>query len=188
MFLLCVDPGHGGKDPGAIGIGGKTEADVNLEIALLVGRIAESRGLSVLLTRTDDRFISLSARSSASNLVKASCFVSIHCNGSANDSAHGIEVITSLGDTSADPLATNVIAHLGSTFPDEKIRVDFSDNDPDKEMNLYVLRHTDSPAILVECGFITHPESEEKLIDPSYQMLMALAIVDGVMEWKRTWY
>ena len=90
--LIVVDPGHGGKDPGAIGYRGIREKDITLAIAREVRRIAEKRlGVRVVLTRDRDVFIPLWERSKIANRLGATMFISIHCNFSRNRYAHGLE-------------------------------------------------------------------------------------------------
>jgi len=77
---IMVDPGHGGRDPGAVGVGGVKEKDINLRFAKILGRQLEEAGFKVLYTRTDDSFIALEDRTAKANLEKADLFVSVHCN------------------------------------------------------------------------------------------------------------
>ncbi|MBM4403577.1 MAG: N-acetylmuramoyl-L-alanine amidase, partial [Candidatus Cloacimonetes bacterium] len=90
---IVIDPGHGGKDPGAVGRKLKTlEKDINLEVAIKIKTLLENElGLKIILTRSDDRFISLSERTKYANDNKADLFVSIHTNASQNTTSHGIE-------------------------------------------------------------------------------------------------
>jgi N-acetylmuramoyl-L-alanine amidase len=78
---IVIDPGHGGKDPGAIGPSGLREKDVNLEISRILKGLLEDRlGVEVILTREDDRFITLDERARVANQASADLFLSIHCN------------------------------------------------------------------------------------------------------------
>lgn len=77
---MAVDPGHGGRDPGAIGAGGIREKDVNLAVALLLERELSRRGVRVVMTRRDDRYLSLAERRDVANAARADLFVSLHCN------------------------------------------------------------------------------------------------------------
>ncbi len=89
---VVLDPGHGGKDPGAIGYRGLKEKDITLKLAKLVKEKLEKRlGCVVILTRTTDRFVSLEDRAKLANKVKADLFVSIHCNACPSHRLHGIE-------------------------------------------------------------------------------------------------
>jgi N-acetylmuramoyl-L-alanine amidase len=90
---IVIDPGHGGRDPGAVGQGASQEKDRNLEIALLVRDLLRIRdpGLEVIMTRETDEYVSLGSRTRLANSMMADLFVSIHCNAATNHSARGIE-------------------------------------------------------------------------------------------------
>jgi len=77
---VVIDPGHGGKDPGAIGIGGLQEKNVILPISLEVTRILQQQGIDVRLTRDSDFFVTLQGRTDLANRIDADLFVSIHAN------------------------------------------------------------------------------------------------------------
>ncbi|MBY0399345.1 N-acetylmuramoyl-L-alanine amidase [Myxococcota bacterium] len=91
---IVVDPGHGGSDPGATGIGGLREKDVNLEIGRLLARRLEERGFDVVLTRDGDQTRSLEERTAIAESAGGDVFVSIHANASARSKARGIETYT----------------------------------------------------------------------------------------------
>ncbi len=89
---IVLDPGHGGKDPGAIGIGGRAEKDIVLSVAKkLAAKLAKEMGIQVVLTRKDDRFVALENRTAVANAEDADLFISLHVNASANPEARGIE-------------------------------------------------------------------------------------------------
>jgi N-acetylmuramoyl-L-alanine amidase len=103
--VVVIDPGHGGRDPGAIGIRGTPEKDVVLDIAMtMAAALAGRRGLSVRLTRTDDVFLSLEDRRHFASDARASLFVSIHADSAPNREARGISAYT-LSDAPTDGLA-----------------------------------------------------------------------------------
>lgn len=89
---VVIDPGHGGKDPGAVGPGGIKEKYIVLEIAKRLKRYLENRGIEVILTRSDDRFLSLWRRTQIANRKKADLFISIHANSSRWSQARGFEI------------------------------------------------------------------------------------------------
>ncbi len=92
-FKVMLDPGHGGKDPGARGVRGLEEKDVVLSIAHLVAaRLRSESEIEVLLTRTDDRYLSLEDRTGLANAAGADLFISIHANAAPSPSLRGIEV------------------------------------------------------------------------------------------------
>ena len=89
MIDFTIDAGHGGSDPGAIGVMGVREKDITLKLALKVGKILTSKGVSVNYTRTDDRSVELSQRAAIANKAKARFFLSIHINSAGTPTAHG---------------------------------------------------------------------------------------------------
>ena len=108
--LIVIDPGHGGKDPGATGGRGTREKDVNLAAALELARVLRERGdFEVLLTREEDVFIPLSERSEQANDKNADLFVSLHCNAAGNKRENGFEVY-SVSETASDPAAEALAA------------------------------------------------------------------------------
>lgn len=88
---VVIDPGHGGKDPGAIGKNGLREKDVNLEVALKVEALLKKSGLKVVMTRNRDTYVPLSDRTNKANHSNANLFVSIHCNSSRKRELQGFE-------------------------------------------------------------------------------------------------
>lgn len=88
---IMIDPGHGGKDPGASGARGIKEKDINLRFAKILGKKLEHKGFKVLYTRTTDTFIPLEDRTAMANMAKADLFVSIHCNAFSTPKMTGLE-------------------------------------------------------------------------------------------------
>jgi len=108
--LVVVDPGHGGKDPGATGRRGTREKDVNLAAALQLAKVLRERGdFDVALTREQDVFVPLSERSELANGREADLFVSLHCNAAGNKRETGFEVY-SVSETASDPAAERLAA------------------------------------------------------------------------------
>ncbi len=108
--LIVIDPGHGGKDPGATGGRGTREKDVNLAAALELARVLRERGdFEVLLTREDDTFLPLSERSELANGKNADLFISLHCNAARDKRENGFEVY-SVSETASDPAAEQLAA------------------------------------------------------------------------------
>ncbi|MGH7271580.1 MAG: N-acetylmuramoyl-L-alanine amidase family protein [Polyangiaceae bacterium] len=112
---VVLDPGHGGKDTGAVGPNGLREKDVTLDIARRVASVLGGQGVSVLLTRDDDRFVSLEERTARANGFGADLFVSIHCNASEDKAHRGVE--TYVLDTSRDEIAARIAARENATTP-----------------------------------------------------------------------
>jgi N-acetylmuramoyl-L-alanine amidase len=111
---VAIDAGHGGADPGAIGPAGLREKDVTLDIAHLVAPMLSSElGIVTMLTRDDDRLVPLDARAARANAFHADLFISIHCNASENNAAHG--VMSFVLDTTRDEIANAVAARENAT-------------------------------------------------------------------------
>jgi N-acetylmuramoyl-L-alanine amidase len=110
---VVLDPGHGGKDTGAVGSGGVKEKDVTLDIAHRAAPVLAAQGIQVVLTRDDDRFVSLEERTARANAFGADLFVSIHCNASEAKGRRGVE--TYVLDTTRDEVAARVAARENAT-------------------------------------------------------------------------
>jgi N-acetylmuramoyl-L-alanine amidase len=110
---VLLDPGHGGSDPGAIGSGGLKEKDVTVDIARRAAKALSQDGLTVVLSRDNDRTVSLEERAALANSAGADLFVSIHCNAAENRAKHGIE--TYVLDTASDVVAGRVAARENAT-------------------------------------------------------------------------
>lgn len=176
--IICIDPGHGGKDPGAVGPGGLKEADVVLSVALMLAArllpIAE-----VVLTRKSNVYLTLSERAEISNAVGPDLFLSLHCNSAANP-ARGFEVFTTPGQTLADSFASDLFHAYHEEFPELSARLDNRDGDPDKEASFAVLRETDAPAALFELEFIHTEEGSAFLRSAINQGRMVKALEAGI--------
>lgn len=182
---VCIDPGHGGHEPGAVSLTGTREKDINLAAAGALLRACEERGFQVYTTRGRDVFISLRDRVRSAIDVKADVVISLHANGSTNPQAHGSELWTSPGETESDKIATAIYGQWIKDFgSDAHVRTDYSDGDPDKEAEFYVLVHTPMPAVLVELGFVTNPLDEAMIVTEGFLDIAAGAIADGISDWR----
>jgi len=110
---VVLDPGHGGNDAGATGPNGLKEKDVTLDVAKRVQPMLAKAGVEVVLTRDDDRFVTLEERTARANQLGADLFVSIHCNAAENHGRHGVE--TYVLDTTRDEIASRVAARENAT-------------------------------------------------------------------------
>jgi len=177
---VCVDAGHGGSDPGAVGTAPfrLAEKEVTLQVSVLLEQELEQRGHWVVMTRRIDRTLGLLPRARFANRLKAELFVSIHANAAATASAEGMEVYHFPESREGRRAATAVLESLVTAFPDHK-------NRGVKEANFAVLRVTAMPAILIETEFITHPRQLEFLSDPESQEVLVEAVADGIEEIER---
>lgn len=172
-FLVVLDPGHGGEDPGAV-VGESLEKDINLAVALLVReQLAEQDGVVVLMTREQDVYPSLIERADYANQEKADLYVSIHANSLEDTSYAGIFTFYHPDKRSsrvpAQAIQTAVTAVSGGL--DRGVRSE----------DYAVLRKTEMPAVLVETGFMTCPEELALLLDADYQKLLAQGIAQGIL-------
>jgi N-acetylmuramoyl-L-alanine amidase len=160
------------------------EKTVALAVAKRVAVMSQTTpAVEVVLTRAWDKYVRLGDRCQEANVSGAVAFISIHCNGFRKPSAHGWEIYTYPGWSRADPLATQIAEAWGRVFPDVLFRADWSDGDVDKERELYVLKYTQMPAVLVETGFITHAETEREMQTERWQERAARAIYSGIIAW-----
>lgn len=171
---VFLDPGHGGNNPGAIGPNGLREADVNLDVALRVGRILQAEGISVRYSRTGDSSVSLSERANLANSWDADYFVSIHCNSNVNPIYTGTETFFYREGSVAQDFARVVNNALVEQIGTKDLGI-FAEN-------FAVLRLTDMPAILVELAFISNPQEAEQLATPSFREQCAIGVANGILE------
>ncbi|MEO1372903.1 MAG: N-acetylmuramoyl-L-alanine amidase [Cyanobacteria bacterium J06635_10] len=174
QVLVMVDPGHGGKDPGAIGIGGLREKDVILPISQKVVQILRKNGVNAVLTRNTDYFVSLKGRVNMAERRDADLFVSIHANslGLSRPDISGLEVYYyNSGKRLADTVRKSITRTV--RVKDRGIR----------RARFYVLRKTSMPAILVETGYVTGREDAAKLKQTWYRNKMAEGIADGILRY-----
>lgn len=183
---ICVDPGHGGYDSGAVAGDGTKEKDVALAYALELAKQL-SGDHSVLLTRKQDDFVGLTLRANKANDWGAECFVSLHANAALNPVANGAWVIYDDDTTDGKILAQLVwrsmskIQGLMDIDADEEV---YPDNSPwVGNRELTVVSDTSMPAILVELGFLTNADDLAQLVKPQTRVTICRAIVAGLQEW-----
>src|SRR5690348_946374 len=108
MVDLVIDPGHGGSDYGAKGEGSLVEKSLTLYISSKVKEYLDKKQISVIMTRNDDRYVTLEERAKIANKNKARCFISIHINSSGVSTAEGTEVYTFTKGDEGERLAANI--------------------------------------------------------------------------------
>ncbi|OUL26275.1 N-acetylmuramoyl-L-alanine amidase [Nostoc sp. 106C] len=173
-LLVVIDPGHGGKDSGAPGLGGLLEKDVVLPISIQIARILEKNGVQTVLTRDADFFVELQGRVDIAERVNATLFVSVHANSIDNRSdVNGLEVYYyDSGHDFADVVRNTILNSIG-TIKDRGTR----------KARFYVLRKSSMPSILVETGYMTGREDNPRLASREYQNRMAEAIANGILKY-----
>ncbi|HEY9773301.1 MAG TPA: N-acetylmuramoyl-L-alanine amidase [Planktothrix sp.] len=168
--VIVLDAGHGGSDPGAQRAD-VNEKDLTLAIVNKLKKLLEQQGCSVVMTRSDDTFVSLEDRVKITNQVMPDLFLSVHINAmeSANDIA-GIETYyqTDQSKALADAVHQDLVSGLGAQ--DRSTR----------KARFYVINHTQVPAILAEVGFISNKDERQKLNTADYQEKIAESLARGV--------
>ncbi|MDB9439243.1 N-acetylmuramoyl-L-alanine amidase [Dolichospermum lemmermannii CS-548] len=176
-IVVIIDPGHGGKDSGAIGIGGVLEKDVILPIGKRIAEILERNGIQVIMTRDSDYFVTLPGRVTMAERANADVFVSIHANsaGANRPEVSGLETYYyDSGLTLARVVHKKILQSLN--VRDRNVR----------KARFYVLRKNSMPAILVETGYLTGRDDVAKLRTSAYQNQMADAIAQGILQYLKS--
>jgi N-acetylmuramoyl-L-alanine amidase len=173
--VVIIDPGHGGKDSGALGIGGAREKDVILPIGKRLGEILQQHGVQVILTRDSDYFVTLPGRVQLAERANADVFVSIHANsaGASRPDVNGLEVYYYDSGLDLARIVRSSILQSISTIKDRGVR----------RARFYVLRKSSMPSILVETGYMTGRQDMARLRTSAYQNQMAEAIARGVLQY-----
>ncbi len=167
---VCIDAGHGGKDPGAVG-STVEEKWVALDVTMRVAVKLQNSGIDVVMTRDSDQFVALDDRAKIANSKGADIFISIHCNSSSPE-ACGTEAWVFPREDKDHRLADCILQKIVE-------RTGFK-NRYTKQDNLAVLRLTKMPAVLVELGFISNPQEEQIMKTYDYQDQVSTAIVEGI--------
>ena len=175
--LVIIDPGHGGPDPGAIGIRGIRETDVVLDVSKRVKQLLSEKGVRVRLTRKSEIDLDLPPRVLFANRTGADIFVSIHANASQGKkrNINGLETFYYRG-WKGRLLAKRIQKHI--------LRV--SPGSPDrgvKQGRFYVIKNTRMPAVLVEIGFLTGRLDARRLEQSMHRKRIAFAIAKGILEY-----
>lgn len=171
---VVLDPGHGGKDPGAISTMGYYEKDLVLGVAKMVAAELTARGVEVIMTRTDDRFIELENRPAVAARTRSDLFVSIHADAAENRSATGFTAYVSRTPSRKSLAAANAILRrmCDNCSPSRGV----------KNASYRVLVHSKTPAVLVELGFLSNRAEAARLGTAAYQRTVARAVALGICD------
>lgn len=170
-YKIAIDPGHGGRDPGAV-FEGRQEKDDALELALAVGQILEDSGIDVVYTRMDDVYNTPFEKATMANNSGADLFVSFHRNAMPTPgSASGAEVLVYEDAGLPAKVARSVLSELS--------QAGLTDRGVIERKNLVVLRRTQMPAVLLEVGFIDNPQ-DNQIFDSEFEQI-AQGIADGIL-------
>ncbi|MBE9108300.1 N-acetylmuramoyl-L-alanine amidase [Nodosilinea sp. LEGE 07298] len=175
QVLVMLDPGHGGVDPGAVGIGGLQEKGVVLAVAQHTAAALQSQGIAVQMTRQSDQTVDLQPRATMAETARATVFVSIHANAvnMQRPEVNGLETYyySDTGQVLATALQRQVLGTMAMN--DRGVR----------QARFLVLRRTSMPAALIEIGFVTGATDAPKLRDPRWQAQMGQAIAQGILNY-----
>lgn len=183
---VVIDAGHGFSDPGKIGVGGVLEKEVNLQIAKKVQKILTDKGIRVVMTREDDLGLydksvsnkkaeDMKKRVDLINRIKPEVAVSIHQNSYHEGSVKGAQVFY---------YAHSEAGKKAALIMQEELRAFDSANKRQAKENTtyYMLKKTEIPTIIVECGFLSNPTETQKLQTEDYQKEVAEAICTGIIK------
>jgi N-acetylmuramoyl-L-alanine amidase len=169
-LTVVIDAGHGGHDRGGIPGQRVAEKDMTLDVALRLRNILSDNGYNVVMTRSTDVFVPLGGRVAIANSYRNAVFVCIHFNATPRSGASGIETYFYSRDSL--PLASAIHYYVAGGAPSENRGV--------RRRGYYVLRKTNIPAVLVECGFLTNPTEAAYAQSASYRQKLAEEIAAGV--------
>lgn len=175
-FKVVIDPGHGGKDVGATGTSSLYEKDFTLSLSKKVNELLEKEEkIEVYMTREDDTFISTEDkyRAKFANELDADLYISIHGNTFESPNVSGTEsyYYHEKFKSFAEIMHKNVVSSTG--FNDRGVR----------KKDLFVVRYTDMPSVLLEIGYLTNPQEEQIMLNDEFQYSVAESICDGVKEY-----
>lgn len=183
--VIVIDAGHGGDDPGKVGVSGTNEKDINLEIACRLRDILEEQGFEIVMTREEDESLAdadaesvkvsdLKNRVDIIEQTDPVLAVSIHQNSYTDSAVSGAQVFyygdSTQGEALAGALQQSLIDHLDPS----------NTRAAKANESYYILKKTSVPTVIVECGFLSNPTEEALLCDEDYQVQIAEAISEGI--------
>lgn len=179
---IVIDAGHGGFDPGAVGVSGVLEKDVNLAISQRVAAMLRQVGATVVETRTVDEALAETKREDMYRRVEiaeecgAELFITIQANSIPQQQYRGAQVFYAAGSTEGQGLSESIQQSLGQVLQNTTRQAKSIEN-------IYVVNKLAVPSIVVECGFLSNAEEEALLADSRYQQLAAYAIFLGIVSY-----
>lgn len=187
-MVVVIDAGHGGEDPGKVGINGALEKDINLSVAFLVKKYLEMQDVTVVMTRNDDEGLyrqespnkkieDLKNRIALIDAAGAELVVSIHQNSYTSEKVHGAQVFyyesSEEGERAAELLQEQLRKGVDET----------NKRSAKKNGSYYLLKKSSVPTVIVECGFLSNGDEADKLTDRKYQEKLAWNICTGVLQY-----
>ncbi|MDO4542571.1 MAG: N-acetylmuramoyl-L-alanine amidase [Bacillota bacterium] len=183
--IIAIDPGHGGRDPGAVGVSGVLEKDINLQLSRYLKNYLEKNGAEVILTRTKDEALGeskkedLDARAEIVTAAKADIFISMQCNAIPDQSCRGAQIFYYPNSQKGQDLAEAIQRRFWNETEQIIKREAQTISAP------YILKAVDIPAVIVEAGFLSNPEEEALLLDKEYCRKVAKAAFNGIVDYYR---
>lgn len=181
--VVVIDAGHGGFDPGKIGMGDIYEKDINLAIALKLQKYLEQNGATVIMTRTEEGALSgikkedMNRRKEIINSGKGDILISIHQNSYPEESVRGAQVFYYNDESESSDLADYIQNEFKNISEYENKRSAKANSD------YYILRETNLPSVIIECGFLTNMEELNLLNSDDYQEKVAWSIYKGIINY-----
>lgn len=187
---IVIDAGHGGPDPGKVSESGTLEKDINLKIALYLKEILESQNINVIMTRTEDKDLATETNKRKLSDIKervklmensnADMVISIHQNSYPDAEVYGAQCFYPTESEEGKKLASIIQNQIITSTNQTKIREIKDNND------YYLLKHSSTPIVIVECGFLSNPAEEQLLLTDEYQRKMAWSIYLGTLQYLET--
>lgn len=185
--VVVVDAGHGAEDPGKVGVNGVLEKDINLEVAKLLRDYLTAEGIQVVMTREDDQGLypseagnkkleDMRKRVEKINDTKPDLVVSVHQNSYSDADIWGAQVFYYTHSKDGKDAAETIQEVMKELNEENKRQAKANDT-------YYMLKKTEVPTVIVECGFLSHPEEADLLATKEYQKKVAEVIGNGVIKW-----
>ena len=180
--VIVLDPGHGGVDAGKIGINNAEEKEINLKISLKIKKLLEGNGITVVMTRTDDNRLAdtqkedLKERVRIMNEEQPALAVSIHQNSYQGAGVRGPQVFYYAGSKEGKTAAGILQEKLNQINPAYS-------RDEKENNSYYILKNTEVPVVIVECGFLSNADEAAELVSDEYQDAMAATVTEGIKQY-----
>lgn len=185
--VVVIDAGHGAEDPGKVGVNGVLEKDINLEVAKLLRDYLTTEGIRVVMTREDDQGLypsdagnkkleDMRKRVEKINDTKPDLVVSVHQNSYSDADIWGAQVFYYTHSKDGKDAAETIQEVMKTLNEENKRQAKANDT-------YYMLKKTEVPTVIVECGFLSHPEEADLLATKEYQKKVAEVIGNGVIKW-----
>lgn len=183
-LLVVIDAGHGGVDGGAVGVSGCKESDLNLDVAMKLKEILNAKGIDTVLTRKDekgiysgekwDKITDMKMRKDIVASSNADLFISIHMNHFTMEKVKGLRVFYSANHKEIEDFAEIVQNSVSKVTGAKTTNIKAADK------GLFLMKSPPMPAVLIECGFLSNREEEDKLKSDEYRAKIAWAIADSI--------